>query len=325
MIIDMENHLFLPHRAFKGKSLSGHICQRYRDASGVVRPRVYQEAASIEADLEFMDKAGIDMAVLTHNIQVLEECKTWHDNCARAIHDHPTRFSGLATINPVGGKPAFDELERAVKGLGLKGVHIFANNDGYLLDSKEMWPFYEKVAELDVPIDVHIHASPKGFEALEAPYPLYYIIAREFDMAANVLRVCLGGVLEEFPDLVFIMNHFGGGVSSVVERIDAYIGYAGEGWPDFYPERPLITRPWREYFKKLYFSMGGREGGLETVKCALTNISPKNLLFGTDWPFNFDTEPEAVGRAVDEIRTLGLSDEEVDGMLGGNAAKLLRL
>ena len=30
------------------------------------------------------------------------------------------------------------------------------------------------------------------------------------------------------------------------------------------------------------------ELGMETVKCSLTNISPKKLLFATDWPFNYE-------------------------------------
>jgi len=187
-----------------------------------------------------------------------------------------------------------------------------------------MWPFYEKVSELGIPVDVHISNRPAGFDALKAPYALYYVMAREFDMAASVLRVCLGGVLEDFPDLVLIMNHFGGGVSSVIERLDAYTGYAdGAGWNDFYFDKRLISKPWREYFDKLYFNMAGRELGIETVKCALTNISPRKLMFATDWPWNFDYKPEKVRQYVAEIRKLDLPEEDIEAMLGGNIAGVL--
>jgi aminocarboxymuconate-semialdehyde decarboxylase len=187
-----------------------------------------------------------------------------------------------------------------------------------------MWPFYEKVSELRIPIDVHITGSPAGFDALHAPYALYYVIAREFDMAASVLRVCLGGVLEEFPDLKLIMNHLGGGISSIIERLDAYSSYADQpGWSDFYFGKRLTSKPWREYFNKLYFNMAGREVGMEAVKCALTNISPKKLMFATDWPWNFDYEPEKVKQYVAEIRKLDLAKDDIEGMLGGNIARLL--
>ena len=137
------------------------------------------------------------------------------------------------------------------------------------------------------------------------------------------MRICLGGVLEEFPDLVFIINHFGGGVSAVLERFDAYLNYVGSRWQDFYPDKPLISKPWRHYFDKLYFNMAGRERGMDTVKCALTNISPKKMLFATDWPFNFDNDAKGASQYIADIRKLNLPREDIDAMLGGNGAQLL--
>ena len=109
----------------------------------------------------------------------------------------------------------------------------------------------------------------------------------------------------------------------MMERLDAYASYADRpGWTNFYPGKLMITKPWREYFNKLYFNMAGRELGMEAVKCALTNISPKKLMFGTDWPFNYDYEPELVKKYVAEIKELPLPKEDIDAMLGDNAAKL---
>ncbi len=326
MIIDVEHHLILAERTKKGKSASGRVVERYRDEKGEIRLNMFEAASSVESHIQFMDAAGIDMAVLSVNPELpLDACRRWNDICAEAVRKYPDRLKGFAAMAPLAGKPAIEELERAVKELGLSGVHIYARTDGRTLDDKAFWPLYEKASELNVPIDVHIMASPPGFDALHAPYPLYYIMAREFDLCAAVLRICLGGVLEDFPDLVFIINHFGGGVSAVLERVDAYLGYAGAGWPDFYPGKPLISKPWREYFNKLYFNMAGREHGMETVSCALTNISPRRMLFATDWPFNYDNDPQGVKEYVADIRKLNLSEDDVKGMLGGTAAKLLRI
>ena len=323
MIIDAEHHLFLEELT-AGSFDSGKICERYWK-DGRLRIRISREAANVENHIRFMDEAGIDMAMLTTNqVKTLDQMKRWNDRCAEVVRKYPKRYVGFASVPPTGGKPALEELERAVKVLGLKGVHIWTHDGGANLDSRVMWPFYEKVSELDIPVDVHILGEVPGFDALHAPYALYYVVTREFDMAASVLRVCLGGVLEDFPDLKIIMNHFGGGVSSIIERLDAYASYADRpGWPDFYDGKRLITKPWREYFNKLYFNMAGREVGMESVKCALTNISPRKLLFATDWPFNFDYEPADVRRYVAGIRKLELPQEDIDAMLGGNAARLL--
>ena len=91
----------------------------------------------------------------------------------------------------------------------------------------------------------------------------------------------------------------------------------------FYPGKPLISKPWREYFNKLYFSIAGREIGVASLKCALTTISPKKIMFATDWPWNFEDNPQDAKKWVEEIRKLGLSKSDTEGILGGNAAKLL--
>jgi predicted TIM-barrel fold metal-dependent hydrolase len=324
MIIDMEHHTATEDRLEKGKSQSGKICERYWDTDGKMKIRSFEEAAQAESHLHFMDESGIDMAVLTTNpISSLEQCRRWNNFCAGIVRDYPKRFIGFATVPPLGGKPAFEELERAIGELGLKGVHIWTWNDGQPLDSRELWPFYSKVSELGILIDVHVTLEPPGFDAVHAAYALYYVMARELDMCAATLRVCLGGVLGDFPDLVLIMNHFGGGVSAVLERLDAYMGYVGPGCPSLYLDKPMISRPWREYFDKLYFNMAGREVGMAAVKCALTNISPKKLMFGTDWPFNYDRNPGGARQYIEEIRRLDLPGEDIDAMLGGNAARLL--
>ncbi len=324
MIIDMEHHLATVDKLEKGKSESGKVCERYWDIDGKMKIKSFEEAARAVSHLEFMDAAGIDIALLTTNpITTLDQCRRWNDFCASLVNDHPDRFVGFATIPPLGGKPAFDELDRAVKELGLRGVHIWTWNDGKALDSREMWPFYEKVSELDIPIDVHVTLEPPGLDSLHATYALYYVMARELDMCSATLKVCLGGVLEDFPDLVMIMNHFGGGVSAVLERLDAYMGFVGPGCPSLYQGESLISRPWREYFDKLYFNMAGREVGMAAVKSALTNISPQKLMFGTDWPFNYDSNPAGAARYIEEIRKLDLPEKDIEDMLGGNAASLL--
>jgi predicted TIM-barrel fold metal-dependent hydrolase len=326
MIIDLENHFTMENPKLEKSFKSGKICERYWGEDGKMHIRISQEASRIERFLQFMDEAGIDMAGLSNHSYTLEKWKKWHDFCADLVEKYPKRFVGFASVEPLGGQPAFDELERAVKDLDMRCVHIHARNKDLFLDDKAMWPFYEKVCELGVPVNVHIATFPKGFDALHAPYALHYVVARELDMITAVLRVCFGGVLEDFPDLKLIMNHFGGGVTGVIERFDAYTEFAEQpGWPGFYRDKPLITKSFTEYFDKLYFNMAGREYGMAALEGALTRISPKKLVFGTDWPLNYDYAPEKVKEFVADIKKLDLPIEDIDAMLGGNAVELLRI
>jgi predicted TIM-barrel fold metal-dependent hydrolase len=154
----------------------------------------------------------------------LEETISYNTYFTDLVKKYPKRFAALASAVPFGGKPAFYELERSVKDLGLKGFIICATIDGQPLDSRQFWPFYQKVSELKVPIFIHPSGKPPGFEALKAPYDLSRTMGREFDLALATFRLCAGGVLEEFPDLKFVIAHFGGGFSSIKERMDRYSG-----------------------------------------------------------------------------------------------------
>ena len=84
-----------------------------------------------------MDIAGIDMAVLSGpEVGTLDDVRLFNDNFADVVSRHPNRFAAFATTLPLGGKPALDELERAVKGLGVKGVLMNAQVSGEPVDSR---------------------------------------------------------------------------------------------------------------------------------------------------------------------------------------------
>lgn len=316
MIVDVEHHFRVLREGHDPK------VERRWTEDGILLYSQGNSGADVDEHIWFMDGAGIDVAVLTGNLgsPELATVQKWHDSCAKAVSDHPDRFVGFATASATGGKPFLDEIGRAVNELGMKGVHISARPDGVFLDDKALWPFYEKICELDVPLDIHVETYPKGFDALLAPYILSYVMAREFDITATVFRICLGGVLEAFPDLKLIVNHSGGGVTAVAERMDYYVGLCGE---DTYRGEALTSQHWRTYFDKLYFNIAGRGPGIGTLKCALTCISPDKLMFGSDWPPNFEDDPARCKAFIDDIRALDLPQSDIDGILGGNAARLL--
>ncbi|MDP6259857.1 MAG: amidohydrolase family protein [Rhodospirillales bacterium] len=317
MIIDVEHHFRVA-----GKSKNTKV-ERGWNAEGKFQYSQASSGADVDEHLQFMDNVGIDMAILTGNlVDFSQDAVTlWNDTCAKAIEDHPDRFIGFACVD-VTNATALEELDRAVNDLGMKGVHISARPAGEFLDSRKLWPFYEKAATLNIPIDIHVETFPAGYDALEAPYILSYVMAREFDITAAVLRVCFGGVLEDFPALKIIFNHFGGGISALKERMDYYEVLCGD---ETFRDKPLISKPWQHYFDKLYFNMAGRGPGINTLKCVLTCIRPEKLMFGSDWPPNFEGDEDGCKRYIDDVKNLDMSKNDIDAMLGGNAATLVGL
>jgi predicted TIM-barrel fold metal-dependent hydrolase len=322
MIIDFEHH-YLPEELWLGKGgVKGESTIFYE--RGLPRGNLQQELFDIDEHLRVMDAVGIDLAVLSIAVsaddptEALRECRIWNDRVAELVERHPTRFAGFAPVPPLGGRAAFEELERAVRQLGLKGVVIRSQASGLSLDAKEFYPFYEKACDLDVPVFVHPSGVPDGFDILNAPYDLHRQIGRELDLMVATTRLILSGVLEDFPDLKLVISHKGGGIASLRERI--LYRFAEPGAPG-----TRMRRSFDEYLGKLYFNLAGHWGGMASVVCALTTISPSRLVFATDYPQNFFRDPMEIKTYIDNIKALSLPELDKQALLGGNGRKLLGL
>ena len=325
MIIDWQHHAS-PKEFFdrRGGKAGAPVIQ-----NGKVNLRLRPEVYQIDLHLKYMDESGIDLSVLSATLENFEDCPITNEFYAKVTEENPDRFVCLSPCIPTHGQAALDELARAVTNLGLKGAVISPQNHGHAMDSKEMWPFYELVQKLDIPVFVHITGVPTGYDALDANWNINVTLTREFDIASNTIRLVAGGVLSDFPDLKFVIAHLGGGIASIYERVERYASVWGDRfWEDQGGTSPLekpYSESFRKQFDKLYFDMAGFEGGMNAVNCALTTIQPERLLFATDYPYNFSNDPDMTKDYIDNIRKLDLKPEVIDGILGGTAAELLGL
>lgn len=302
MIIDFEHH-YLPQELNKEAWPPG--------------------LSNIEEHLRNMELAGIDMAVLSAHSPPLEECKVLNDRLSQLQKLYPKKITGLVHTIPSGGKEALDELERGINILGLKGVAITAQPEGRPLDDTQLLPFYEKVQKLGIPI--YIHCSTKGlvgFSALNASYRMDIGFGWELELMTATTRLIMGGILEDLPELKIVISHFGGGIASILERLGG--SKDGQSAP-VGPPPPKMKKPFREYVSKLYFDMAGFLGGMDTVRCFLTALEPQQLLFATDYPYNFYNKSQDIKKYIQNIKNLDLPGKTKEDILGGNAMRLLKL
>jgi len=317
MVVDFEHHYIPAELARRfGLDPTKKEAVKTRDAT------VHAQLFDLEAQISDMDRVGIDVAVQSCILgwdTTLENCRLINDCSAQMQRTYPARFVGLAHAPVLDGAAGLDELKRAIGTLGLKGVTISSQLNGLSLDAKEFTPFYELINKLDVPVFVHPALAPKGYSLLQ-DYQLPVILTREFDLGVAVTRLIAGGVVERYPEIQFVFAHFGGGLAGYKERI-ARSSY-----------RFKLPKSFEEYFDLLYFDMAGFEGSPIALRCALEGIRPERMVFATDYPQNFNSSDPKQGRSVDgvreyidEIRSLPLDEKIKDDMLGGTAAKLLKL
>jgi predicted TIM-barrel fold metal-dependent hydrolase len=320
MVVDFEHH-YIPVELARRLGINTETRTVVKEG-GFDKATVHTQLFNLEAQIGDMDRAGIDVAVLTSILgwdATLENCRLLNDCTAEVQRKFPGRFVGLAHIPPLEGEPALGELERAVSQLGLKGVTISSQVRGLPLDADEFKPFYTAAETLRAPVFVHPALAPKGYDLLK-DYQLSGILTREFDLGVAVTRLIAGGVLDRYPELQFVIAHFGGGMAGYKERI-ARSSY-----------RFKLPNSFAGYFDRLYFDMAGFEGSPIALRCALEGIRPQRMVFATDYPQNFNSEDPKTGKNVDgireyirEIQNLPLDDGLKNDMLGGTAARLLKL
>ncbi len=317
MVIDFEHH-YIPAELGRRMGMDPTKKEGVRTRDAFVHSQLFD----MEAQIRDMDRAGIDLAVQSCILgwdTTLENCRLLNDCTADLQKEYPSRFVGLAHAPVLEGDGALREVERAVSELGLKGVTISSQVNGLPLDAEEFAPFYHLMSRLSAPIFVHPALSPKGYDLMQ-DYMLPVILTREFDLGLAVTRLIAGGVVERYPDLQFVFAHFGGGLAGYKERISRS------------SYRFKLPSSFDDYFDRLYFDMAGFEGSPSALRCALEAIRPERLVFATDYPQNFNNNDpkqgrsvDGVGEYIDDIRRLPLDERVKEDMLGGNAARLLKI
>jgi predicted TIM-barrel fold metal-dependent hydrolase len=278
----------------------------------------------LEKHIACMNRAGVDIAVLSSGaglIDDLKQCQMMNDKLKEVEKRFPGRFLGLAHVPPLGGEPSFRELERAVHELGFKGVAIPSVTGKTELDAPELRPFYRKVNKMGLFIFVHPALSSSG---AYLDYDLGRSVGREFQLVLTVIRLINGGILDEFPELNFIISHLGGGIAALMGRIEPYQDKVFWGTAGHPRHGKLPRHPFRDYLDRLYFDTGGFFGNINAVKCALLEIKSKNIVFGTDYPQEIRDEAQIEG-FVRDIKALPLSQKEINGIFSENGKRLLRI
>jgi len=325
MIIDWHNH-FYPDPYIKGlaadstyarveKDDRGRLLVHYEgDYNVVVGPHI-----DIKERLQGMDRGGIDVHVLTlttpsvereHPETGLKLSRLANDGFRDIIEEYPDRFTALAALPLQEPSAAAEELERAVKDLGLRGGTLMSNINGKPLDIKDMTPVYEKAVQLDVPLYIH-PTSPINSRAMD-DYRLVPIIGFGVDTSLAVLRLVFSGALEKYPGLKLVASHLGGVYPYLRGRIET--GYHA------YPECKVnISKAPSHYLKKIFVDTIIYEN--DVLMSTLAFLGAEKIVLGSDDPHQIGDIEQAVSR----VRKLEISEEEKQMILGENSRKLLKM
>ena len=278
----------------------------------------------VEPRLEAMAHDGFDIQVLIPNNSPFyydvdpevgaNVARSYNQAIARILKKYPNKFIGIAAAPLQDVKRGFAEAEFAVKELGLHSVIIYQNINGKDLDGDFLWPFYEAVERMDVPLSVHgVDSGPlMGIERF-ARFNLDVCLGFPFEVFTAISALIFSGVLDRFPTLKFGFFEVGiGWIPWLLDRLEM----AYDARP---AAREKARRRPKDYFNSFYFSFGSEDSTLPDV---VKRIGSSRLMIGSDYPHPDGTSPNTVSMLK---ARQGLTQQDIDNLLGGTAAEFFGL
>ena len=234
-----------------------------------------------------LDVSGIDRAVLLPiDSQRTRGVKIFSNEQIAELCKMSDRFIGFASVDPVLDSAA-DDLEKAVKRLGLKGLKLSpATQEFYPNECKNLRAVCERAASLSIPIVFHAGMTwePRGKAKYGHP-------ALFEDIACD------------FPKLNIVIAHFAW--PWVLDAVMLALKY-----PNVYLDTSCL------YFgnpKEFISFVMTKQAPLSVFEKSLRN----QVVFGSNYP---RVEIKNMARAVREV---GLSDGTLEKIFDANAKKLL--
>ena len=271
----------------------------------------------LDARIADMDRRGVGMHALSltqpmvywaYDELAAQLCRAFNDSISAAHLAHPDRFIGFACLPFQNAQLALEELERAAKLPGVKGVYMATAVRDKELSDPSFFPVYERIAELGLPI--FLHPMMINNERLKQFY-LINLCGNPFDTAIAASHLIFGGVLDAFQTLEVSLPHAGGVLPILRGRLDRGFHVRSEC--------KTIPRPPSEYLKRFTYDTISYNEDLMDDLIKLVGID--RIMMGSD--FCFDIAYEEPVKFVNGMKSL--DDVQREKILWGNAARYLKL
>lgn len=135
-----------------------------------------------------------------------------NDTVAAIVRRFPNQFVGFGSVDPHKGKTALDEIERAVKELGLSGAKFHPGVQAFYPNDRTFYPLFERIAALGIPALFHtgtngLGAGMPGGGGIKLDYtrPIYLD-----SLAADVPNLTIIGAHPSWPweqEMIAILQH----------------------------------------------------------------------------------------------------------------------
>lgn len=291
--------------------------------SGPPNPLTYD----LEKRVAWMDAHGVRIHVLTLSGSMPWQWVSPSDGArlARIVNDaaieahrkYPTRFLAGIEIDVRNPAEALKELDRVQGKPGLRAVHLpnSMENADYVFEP-DFEPILKRSEELGYPLLFHPLDGEEniygGKQRLGNPQAVSANINNTlgftFENATTATKFIISGALDKFPKLEIVLPHSGGCFPYIAGRVER--GLKAKKFP--------TQRPFREYIRRFHYDT--LTFYPETMRFLISLVGPDRVVIGTD-----NYAPMDVEYPNELVESINLPSKDLDLILKGNAARLLKL
>ncbi len=234
---------------------------------------------------------------------------TWNDGAVAAHQANPDRFVVLATLPMLDPERAVDELNRVSKLPGVRGIYMGTNIENHDLDDPLFEPIFTRIEALSLPVFLHPLPPILGGRRLQ-PYSLTNLVAYPLDTTVAAAHLIFGGVMDRHPNLLIVLPHAGGALLNIIGRLD-------HGWNVIPAAKHSTQAPSAYLHRFLYDTIAHSKPVMEFI---ISQVGVDRIMMGSDYCF-----PVGYDRPVEVVEDLRLSSDQRKMILGGTAAKILKI
>ena len=273
--------------------------------------------ADLEARLRLMDRAGVEIQVLSACPQspygqdkqkAARAARFVNDQYAELAGRQPDRFCAFAALPMPYVDEAIGEMRRALDELGMAGIAMNTTVLGRALVEPDFEPVFAELNRRGAVLYLH-PAGNGACTPLIGNYQLTWMVGAPVEDTISIMQLITRGIPARYPDIKIINSHLGGALPMLLQRADDQYGWEA---PDT-PERPSVAA------RRMWYDTVGH-GHVPALRCAIDSFGADRLLLGTDFPYeNGDT----FARAIDYIHDPQIDTISAQAILDQNAGALL--
>jgi aminocarboxymuconate-semialdehyde decarboxylase len=240
----------------------------------------------------------------------LKLTRTWNDAASEAHKAYPTRLVALMILPMLDPDRAIDEVNRAAKLPGIRGVYMGTNINNRDLDDPLFEPIFAKIEQVGLPVFLHPLQTVGGERT--KPWYLSNLLGNPFDAAIAGCHLIFGGVLDRHPKLQISLPHGGGALPMLIGRADHGAQVRAEIKQLHLPQPPSA------YMQR--FTYDTIVHSKPVMEFLIQEVGAERIMLGSDYCFDMGYE-----RPVEFLEQINISSAKRKMILGENAAKMLKL